>query len=313
MVYLTFRILVFLLLAALLGILIGWWIARRGVEERLVKSDHAWRRRLRKLETENLDLRGQVALQTPASGDGAEATEGNADLRQENKRLQAQAEELASALAQARGLNKSSRRRISELEARLVEVERHMVNATDSSDQIKRLVAEKQDLEQRNQHCIAELTAVKSKLAQCEAQAEGLRSLPQLGEGVIGEPAAAGPEPGGLAASGGAVAPEGSKPPPKEEGVRPPFLSEPEGAPDDLQKIKGIGPKLESILNELGIYHFHQIAAFTPENITWVDGFLAFKGRINREKWVEQARKFAAVEAAAPSAEEDASAEEKKA
>ena len=61
------------------------------------------------------------------------------------------------------------------------------------------------------------------------------------------------------------------------------------GQADNLNQIKGIGPKIEASLNALGIYHFDQIAAWTKANTDWVDGHLAFKGRIRRERWVEQA------------------------
>ncbi|WP_052726277.1 hypothetical protein [Devosia epidermidihirudinis] len=66
------------------------------------------------------------------------------------------------------------------------------------------------------------------------------------------------------------------------------------GKADDLKQIKGIGPKIEASLNGLGVYHFDQIAAWTKLNIDWVDGQLAFKGRIRREQWVEQATALAA-------------------
>ena len=56
------------------------------------------------------------------------------------------------------------------------------------------------------------------------------------------------------------------------EGERPVPLHEPLGEADDLKKISGVGPKLEAMLNELGIYHYSQIAAFSPENVAWVDG-----------------------------------------
>jgi NADH-quinone oxidoreductase subunit E len=60
---------------------------------------------------------------------------------------------------------------------------------------------------------------------------------------------------------------------------------------DDLKAMKGVGPKLEIMLNELGIYRFEQIAAFTPENLAWVDANLtAFKGRPQRDDWVAQAK-----------------------
>ncbi|MEL6209094.1 MAG: hypothetical protein AAFR44_02735, partial [Pseudomonadota bacterium] len=70
----------------------------------------------------------------------------------------------------------------------------------------------------------------------------------------------------------------------------PVLLEEPRGTADDLKRIKGVGPKLEQTLNELGIYHFDQIAAWGPDEIAWVDTRLRFKGRIERDDWVVQAR-----------------------
>ncbi len=59
---------------------------------------------------------------------------------------------------------------------------------------------------------------------------------------------------------------------------------------DKLQKIQGIGAKLERTLNELGIYKFSQIAEFTATDLLWLDQQLgAFKGRIGRDNWVGQA------------------------
>lgn len=62
-----------------------------------------------------------------------------------------------------------------------------------------------------------------------------------------------------------------------------------EGHPDDLTLIGGIGPKIQILLNELGVWHYDQIAEWTPENVAWVDEHLNFNGRIAREGWVEQA------------------------
>jgi NADH-quinone oxidoreductase subunit E len=62
------------------------------------------------------------------------------------------------------------------------------------------------------------------------------------------------------------------------------------GKPDDLKKISGVGPKLEGILNGLGIYHYDQIAAWTEADIAWVDARLTFKGRIERDGWTDQAK-----------------------
>jgi len=70
------------------------------------------------------------------------------------------------------------------------------------------------------------------------------------------------------------------------------FTSQPE-ASDDLKRIKGIGAVIEKTLNELGVYQFEQISQWSSENCAWVDNFLSFPGRIDREKWVDQAKLLA--------------------
>jgi predicted flap endonuclease-1-like 5' DNA nuclease len=80
--------------------------------------------------------------------------------------------------------------------------------------------------------------------------------------------------------------------------ARPEFLSAPRGTPDDLTRLKGIGEKLSGVLHSLGIYHFWQIAGWTPAQMDWVNDHLQFKGRIQRERWVEQAQALLAAKAA---------------
>lgn len=63
-----------------------------------------------------------------------------------------------------------------------------------------------------------------------------------------------------------------------------------DGKKDDLKRIKGIGPKIEGTLNGLGVYHFDQVAGWSSKTVGWVNGFLTFKGRIQREKWISQAK-----------------------
>ncbi|MCT4557919.1 MAG: fused NADH-quinone oxidoreductase subunit E/endonuclease, partial [Pelagimonas sp.] len=81
-----------------------------------------------------------------------------------------------------------------------------------------------------------------------------------------------------------------------QEGEKPQQLSEArEGGADNLKEIKGVGPKLESLLNEMGFYHFDQIAAWTDQEVAWVNANLkGFKGRVSRDNWVEQAKILAA-------------------
>ena len=72
--------------------------------------------------------------------------------------------------------------------------------------------------------------------------------------------------------------------------VRPPALEGPRnGAPDDLTAIEGIGPRIQDVLNGIGVYHLDQIAEWTPENAAWIDDYLSFSGRVEREDWVGQA------------------------
>ncbi|QPC44804.1 NADH-quinone oxidoreductase subunit NuoE [Kaustia mangrovi] len=62
---------------------------------------------------------------------------------------------------------------------------------------------------------------------------------------------------------------------------------------DDLKLISGVGPKIEGLLNDLGIYHYDQIAKWGEEEVAWVDDYLRFKGRIAREGWIGQAETLA--------------------
>ena len=61
---------------------------------------------------------------------------------------------------------------------------------------------------------------------------------------------------------------------------------------DDLKKLSGVGPALEKKLHEAGVTPFAQIAAWTEEDIAAMDEKLSFKGRIEREGWVDQAKEL---------------------
>jgi NADH-quinone oxidoreductase subunit E len=63
------------------------------------------------------------------------------------------------------------------------------------------------------------------------------------------------------------------------------------GKADDLKEIEGIGPALEKLVNGMGFFHFDQIAQWTEADVALVDAEMkTFKGRISRDKWVEQAK-----------------------
>lgn len=104
----------------------------------------------------------------------------------------------------------------------------------------------------------------------------------------VAAPAAAVSAPAASAAAGAAVAGEGTKP--------AALAAARGGVADDLKKIEGIGPALEKLCNEMGIFHFDQIAGWGAHEIAWMDGNLkGFKGRVSRDKWVAQAKLIGSV------------------
>ncbi len=126
-----------------------------------------------------------------------------------------------------------------------------------------------------------------------------LPNLPEPAEGAPDAPAAA-PSPAPASAPPTAKAPVEGKgaaatgaTPASLPGERPDPLEPAPGKGDDLKRIKGIGPKNEDQLNALGIHTFAQVAAWTPANVAWVEGYLSFPGRIEREDWIGQARALA--------------------
>lgn len=77
-------------------------------------------------------------------------------------------------------------------------------------------------------------------------------------------------------------------PPPAPRPERP--AAQARAAPDDLKLIKGIGPVLERRLHELGVRSLADLAALTPERVKEIDAAIDFPGRIERERWIEQAK-----------------------
>lgn len=63
--------------------------------------------------------------------------------------------------------------------------------------------------------------------------------------------------------------------------------------PDDLKQLSGVGPALEKKLHDAGVTTFAQIAAWSATDIAEMDEKLSFKGRIERDGWVEQAKRLA--------------------
>ena len=79
----------------------------------------------------------------------------------------------------------------------------------------------------------------------------------------------------------------------KDDAAPAALFTAPDGPADDLKKISGVGPALENKLNALGITQYAQVAAFSADDIAKVDEVLNFKGRIERDDWLSQAKTLA--------------------
>ncbi len=116
----------------------------------------------------------------------------------------------------------------------------------------------------------------------------GDQVAPPVDEDRTGDRPGHAPAPPSGAASGGtggAARKPGTLDAPREDGA------------DDLKRIRGIGPKLEEMLHGIGVWHFDQIAAWSSEEVAWVDDNIeGFKGRVTRDDWVAQARTLAGGE-----------------
>lgn len=106
------------------------------------------------------------------------------------------------------------------------------------------------------------------------------------------------PDAGSSASAGGEDA--GVEAAPAAAAADAPVIDTGEGAqdPDDLTQIKGIGPTVERLLFEQGIFRFDQIAALGESEIAAIEAAIGFSGRIGREAWVEQARALSQGKAA---------------
>lgn len=83
-----------------------------------------------------------------------------------------------------------------------------------------------------------------------------------------------------------------AKPKAKASEGKPARVKKPK-QPDDLKQINGIGPGIEKKLNGLGVWTFAQIGDWKKAEREWVNGYLSFKGRIERDDWVKQAKALA--------------------
>ncbi|MGZ0190302.1 MAG: hypothetical protein ACKVH0_20255 [Alphaproteobacteria bacterium] len=166
-----------------------------------------------------------------------------------------------------------------------------------------RVGAENADAE-RDVATVQRIAALESELSACSAttvklEGENAALREDLANNTAAQPDAAASAPG-LVAPGALMAAEPAPALVNEgaaadsaDGSAPTALAQPDDGGDKLQEINGVGPKIEGLLHEMGIWRYQQIADFTRAEVAWVDERLRFKGRIDREDWIEQAKVLA--------------------
>ena len=241
MTYLITQIFVLLLIAGLLGLLLGWYLTRLSGAQ----AQAAMQSRVRKAEEQQRTLREERDAALTAR-----------DSAENERRLQ------SDELNRLRALHDGDSSEVSRLEAELA--------------------ACRESLEGAAQQTVPDdYAALKSELDSCrEALSSALEPAPAAVEQEADSTAIAS---AAAAAASGALGLMAG-------GEAAPAAPVSDREPDDLQQISGIGPKIAGILRELGIQRFDQIAAWTPQEVERINAQLRFKGRIEREEWIPQAK-----------------------
>jgi predicted flap endonuclease-1-like 5' DNA nuclease len=199
---------------------------------------------------------------------------------------------LASSQARLEGLEKLENKVVA-LEADNADLRHQATLATREAEALHHDVAELRELKSQNKELANCLQSMENSRKQYEEDARRYRSQYEEAEmqsdtlrmklGNIEESFVAMQQ-----------AQEESRMAAKANGSTPPFgLGEPDGESDDLTEIVGVGKVFEEMLHELGVFHYRQIAAFGAEDIARINSELKeFKGRIEHDDWVGQAREL---------------------
>lgn len=155
--------------------------------------------------------------------------------------------------------------------------------------EIARLRGDNDRLKAELDACGRARAELERRLREAEAALVSARSRPtvvsQPASSLVSTPVAKAPAP--------KPAPKAAPKPAPKKATAPKKVSAPV-KPDDLRRLIGIGPVNEKKLHALGIRTFAQIAAWTAADIKRVEDVLEFDGRIDRERWIEQAKLLAA-------------------
>lgn len=309
MTTLLLQIALWVFVAMLIGAVLGWMLRRLSTDEKLLE-----------LNTKNTTLKRELEAARAALGQSQQERSGDRRLREK-----AEAELAATELSRTLGPDPAQAKRIQALELELesskervhvLDVELQSAQAsrppTPVSDpkQMATLRAFNLNLERqlgetrtRKNELATELEAMRLELAdlrrhndvppqtkpqqlgldlaqereteleselnKSRSELETMRSRYRESQATLTEL---------IVRSGEAIAPEW-------------LLDAPAGPPDNLKRIRGIGPKLERVLNSVGIFQFAQLAKLDAPGAAWLSAKLGtFPGRIFRDQWVEQAQ-----------------------
>lgn len=331
MLYLVGQIILCLMFTALVGVAVGWLLRGLGTARQTDAVEARWRARVVQLEQQTAAQRAIPAAETEQQARPAAPAERTVQAPADNEQTEALRRRLAererelATLRTAQAVRKQPRpvdelvervresqqlcqqlqghlgdqraanaQLVKQLELAQTERDTLIMRLRDNESEIGQLSTERQQAIATIANLQKELRALRGALASTASP----RPAAPPGRAVDAKPAARAP-----------LRPAPPKPPAQQEmpianatATRAPYqpawrLPTPQGKRDNLQAIYGIGPKLEARLNQLGVFHFHQIASFGRDDILWVAERLeAFPGRILRDRWVEQARSLSRTE-----------------
>lgn len=151
------------------------------------------------------------------------------------------------------------------------------------------------EIEARDARIVAlerDLAAARDQVRPLSDEVDRLRRETARRTTAAPAPAATTVDMSGAALAGGAMAPTFA---PASAEPLPPFLDAPRGTPDNLTLLKGVGDRFAAKLNDIGVFHYRQIAGWSPEEVRIADSKLdTFRGRIERDQLVEQSKLLAA-------------------
>ena len=307
--FLMMETMVLLVIAALLGLLVGWliWGRKPAVTVKDTAEADRLRAELASCQSKGRDQAARIgALEGDLSGakaaaDAAKAEAAKADAAEAARADAAKAAAVKAAAAKAAAV-KAEPAKAASASAASASVSSAPVAAgllaTPSAGKASgKAAASKADSAKAAAAKPAKATAkpAAAKADAAKPAAAKATAKPAAAKADAAKPAAAKP-----AAAKAEAKPAAAKPAAAAE--KPAAAAKPKtltaargGKADDLKLIKGVGPKMEALLHKLGFFHFDQMAAWTAKELAWVDDNLEdFKGRASREEWVQQAKDLAA-------------------